>query len=327
MGGKRRHKDKKAKPKQKILQNSTETLTEQTKKCPTCGGPVQVEVTKKGNKVVHGKITAAIWDNLPPERPELLEHLKKEREGKRTLCILGTSPDNCNLAPWGEGLDMWAVNDAHRLGYMEPHIKEMTGWFQMHHRWRWMQSKEIPGSERMRYGGAHFDFLRAEDLKFPVYMQQHYEDIPRSVEYPIREATEDVLFKKIQRGFYWQRKYFTCSFAYMGLLAVWSRTPRGQEFFKHDGFERVEMYGVQLAQKIEYQMQKPSTEFWIGMMIASGMEVYLPENGYLLSGETYGYRFPHGNPSLGQIDEDNIGWWDWGDGLPDYGFKDKITWG
>jgi hypothetical protein len=222
---------------------------------------------------------------------------------------------------------MWAVNDAHRLGYMEPHFGDMTGWFQMHHRWRWMLSKEIPGSERLRYGIAHYEFLRDDSLTFPVYMQKHYEEIPRSVEYPIREATEDVLFKKIQRGFYWQRKYFTCSFAYMGLLAVWSRTPRGQEFFKHDGFDRVEMYGVQLAQKIEYQMQKPSTEFWIGMMIASGMEVYVPENGYLLSGETYGYRFPHGDAAVGQIDEENVGYWDWGDELPDFGFRDKISWG
>ena len=313
--------------KQKLIPKSTEPITSETKKCPTCGGDVNVLV-KDGHPEAKAKITAEIWNNLPPEKPDILAHLREVRKGKKTICLLGTSPDNCNLAPWGEGLDMWAVNDAHRLGFMEGKMGNITGWFQMHHRWRFMATKQIPGSERMRYGMDHWNFIRDESLKFPIYMQKKYEDVPRSVEYPLREVAEALLYKKIGRGKFWQKKYFTCTFAYMAAFVCWAHdTEEGKKFFGHNGWDRVELYGVQLAQQVEYMMQKPSTEFWLGMMIARGIEVYVPENGYLLSGETYGYRNPHGNPSLGQIDEDNVGYWDWGDGVPDWGFRDKMTWG
>jgi hypothetical protein len=292
----------------------------ETHRCPACNGPVAIreEEGKKPQIKVSG---AHLWENLKPEDPAVLEHLKKRREGKKTLCILGTSPDNCNLAPWGEGLDMWGVNDGHRLSYIEPHWNEITGWFQIHHRWRWTLNKEIEGSERLRYGQQHYEFLTAADLKFPIWMQREYEDVPRSVEYPFEEVVGQLTYKLLERGPSYLKKYFTSSFSYMMGLAL-------ADIPGFPGpYDRIELYGVQLAQQIEYMQQRPSTEFWIGLAVGRGVEVYVPGNSYVLSGETYGYRQPHGNPMIGQIDEDNVGYWDWDDGVPDWGIRDKISWG
>lgn len=295
---------------------------EETKRCPVCQGPIAIQKHSEDSKKVGITVSGAhLWENLKPESPELLAKLREDRKGKKTLCILGTSPDNCNLAPWGEGLDMWGVNDGHRLAYMEPRWNEITGWFQIHHRWRWTQHKEVPGSERLRYGQQHYEFLTAKDLTFPIWMQRHYEDVPRSVEYPFEEVVRQTTYKKIWRGANYLKKYFTCSFAYMMGLAL-SDIPGFP-----GPYDRVELYGVQLAQQIEYTMQRPSTEFWLGLAIGKGVEVYVPGNSYVLSGETYGYRFPHGDPTIGQFDEDNVGYWDWEDDVPDFGYRGKVTWG
>jgi hypothetical protein len=143
-------------------------------------------------------------------------------------------------------------------------------------------------------------------------MQRRYLGIPASVKFPLREVTEAVLCKKIGRGVGWQRKYYGCTFAYCIALAL------------YEGFERIELYGVELAQQIEYIMQRPSTEFWLGIAVGKGVEVYLPAMTRVLQGPMYGYRWPD-VPSAKRdkesisplsIDEDNVGIWDnYGDGM------------
>jgi hypothetical protein len=257
-----------------------------------------------------------LWQALPPENVEIISARMDQRQGKKTVVILGTSPDSCGLAPWNEpGIDeFWGLNDAHHLPFM--HMDKITKWFQLHQPWRY--KRPTP-----RYGAAHWEWMQRKQ-DFPIYMQRVDEDVPSSVEFPLYETAKKFLFSEnynqwlLGRGLSWQRKYYACSFSYMAALAYL------------EGFERVEMYGCELAQETEYYMQRPNTEFWIGLGVGLGVQFYVPAITRILQGVFYGYRYPtvqdfrqevvqrkekgtwekgSWEPGTSEVDEDNVGVW------------------
>lgn len=250
-------------------------------RCPTCGGHVWTQ--GKGSSVPKkstAKPTSLIpvdqqdlWKNLPPEQPDIVKARISQRLGKRTVVMVGTSPDNAGQTPWDEpGIEaFWSLNDAHHLPFM--HMDRVTAWFQLHHRWRF--TRRMP-----RYKIDHWAWLQ-EKHDFPVFMQKKYDDVPSSAVYPLKEITERYLSGMIGRGGFFQRKYYTCSFPYLIGLAMYL------------GFQRIEMYGIQLAQQIEYIMQRPCTEFWCGIAIGQGIQLYTPNNCNIMAGAMYGYRWPN----------------------------------
>jgi len=131
------------------------------------------------------------------------------------------------------------------------------------------------------------------DLSIPIYMMpepfagpgefkeafsQAYDDIPGSVTYPYWEIVEKYLgniHRQVEDQIF-VNEYFTSSFAFMCGLALYL------------GFERIEIYGFEMATETEYIYQKGSTEFWIGLA-SQHAEVYLPHKWTRLCyGELYG---------------------------------------
>ena len=96
-----------------------------------------------------------------------------------------------------------------------------------------------------------------------------------------------MFFKNFRKGEK-KVKYFTSSFAYfMGIALLEGRT----EEHKQAGikpFERIEIYGFEMSDDIEYVKQKACAEFWIGMAMGMGLEIYAPENCQLLWSALYG---------------------------------------
>lgn len=260
-----------------------------------------------------------LWANLPPESPRVqaartAQRWNKDGTKKKTLVVMGTSPDSCGLAPWDEeGIDeFWALNDAHNLSFMR--MDRITKWFQLHQPWRYRRPAP-------RYEIDHWEWLKLEH-PFPIYMQRVDPEVPSSVKYPIYELSREFLYNEdfgqwmIGRGIGWQRKYFSCSFSFIAAMAL------------HEGFQRIELYGVELAQKQEYIMQRPNTEFWLGLCIGRGVQVYVPDVTRVLKGVFYAYRYPSLNdvrqeiahakknnkkvkwePTDDMVDEDNVGEW------------------
>lgn len=139
------------------------------------------------------------------------------------------------------------------------------------------------------------------DLSIPIYMipdpfpenpedypeafSQCWDDIPNSQVFPYYEIVEKYLgnvHRQIGKGTDedpWAiilNEYFTSSFAYMCSLALYL------------GFERIEIYGFEMATETEYLYQKGSTEFWIGVA-SQHAEVYLPNLWTrLCKGQLYG---------------------------------------
>lgn len=132
------------------------------------------------------------------------------------------------------------------------------------------------------------------DFSVPIYMMpepfagpdeyqeafsEAYDDVPGSETYPYWEIVEKYL-GNIHRQYEDDQiiinEYFTSSFAFMCGLALLL------------GFERIEVYGFEMATETEYIYQKGSTEFWIGIA-SQHAEVFLPHRRTrLLYGELYG---------------------------------------
>jgi len=259
-----------------------------------------------------------LWQNLPPEAPEVVSSRIAQREGKTTVVILGTSPDTCGLVPWYEdGIDeLWALNDAHHLPFMQ--MDKVTAWFQLHQPWRYRRPSP-------RYGAAHWEFLQ-EKHSFPIYTQRVDEEIPSSVEFPLYEIAKEFLWSDDQRGWLlgrgsgFQRKYFACSFSFMAGLAFlkWKRGDWGDKPL------RIEMYGCELAQKKEYVMQRPNTEFWVGLGIGMGVQFYVPAITKILQGVFYAYRYPSVQDLRNEIAQQKAdGTWDERNWEPPEGTEDE----
>jgi len=174
----------------------------------------------------------------------------------KKVAIVGCSQSKM-LAPFGdEEFEIWGVNNLY------PHIPRATRWFEIH-------NIEKKGD----------DYYRREDIKFrgqvvktylekmgrwcqerncPVYMQQVWDIVPTSVQYPLG----DIL--NVFGG------YFTNTVSYMLALAIYEQ------------FEEIHVYGVDMAVDTEYHHQRPSCEYFLGVAVGRGIKVYIPAEADLL---------------------------------------------
>jgi len=53
-------------------------------------------------------------------------------------------------------------------------------------------------------------------------------------------------------------------------------------------FDRIEIYGFEMASNDEYVEQKACSEFWIGLAMGLGIEIYLPPTCIMMFSELYG---------------------------------------
>lgn len=99
----------------------------------------------------------------------------------------------------------------------------------------------------------------------PIYMQQHWDDIPSSVAYPL-EAIKDSVFKGFPRAS-WdaQRDWYNSSPAYMIAMAI------------HEGATTIGLYGIDVLDDSEFMLERPCLEYLIGLAVGRGIEVVIPE--------------------------------------------------
>ena len=256
--------------------------------------PPNADVVTKGaisGSMIPPDLSLRRWRGLRPENPMDVQARILMRKGKKTWVCMGTSPDSCGLAPWNaEGIDEWiGLNDAHQLAFM--HMDKITRWCQVHQKWRYMRKNP-------RYDIDHWAWLQKKH-PFPIYMQRHDPEVPSSVPIPLREISERFLAGKYTRGIAYQRILeMGSTFSYIIPMAIM------------EGAQRIEFYGVELAQEVEYMEQRPSTEFWMGIAGAHGVEIHVPKVTRVLKANFYGYDHPKPETvEQAKILEDNVGDW------------------
>lgn len=247
-------------------------------RCPVCGHPVRMMM--RDGKHLDRYVPAVMQDGWQGETLQFVDDvtaskLKKLRKGKKTVAFVGMSPTSCTLAPFEDkNVEIWAMNEMHNWKW----LKRADRWFQIHDTRIWKRDL----AKRNVYG--HREWLQENPLDIPIYMQYWNEKVPRSIAYPLQDVCTK-FFKNVRRGDA-KIKYFTSTFAYMMGIALL------------DGFERIELYGFEMAANDEFIEQKGCGEFWIGLAMGLGIEVYLPPDSILLWSNLYGG------------DEQGAGWMD-----------------
>lgn len=115
-----------------------------------------------------------------------------------------------------------------------------------------------------------------------VYMQKKYDEVPKSVEYPLEKVL--ALVKNVQMVINGKQKdfrYFSSSpdFAMALVAEMWKR---GQKY------KRVEVWGIELELESEYQYQRTGFAFWTGYLAALGIKVI--HHNSVFDAPMYGYE-------------------------------------
>lgn len=176
---------------------------------------------------------------------------------RTTVAIVGSHPDTRGQFDFERtDCDVWVFNEALK----EEWCKRADGVFQMHKPviWRSTQNRNDP---------KHYEWLQSNQ-DVTVYMTDRYDDVPRSVCYPLEGILE---------RFPTTRQYFTSSVSYALALAI------------YEGYERIEVYGVEMETGTEYGHQRVGVAYWIGVADGMGIDLEFYSDKFFVS-PLYGYQ-------------------------------------
>lgn len=109
----------------------------------------------------------------------------------------------------------------------------------------------------------------AEKHNCDIYMQEKFPEIPKSVKFPLAELDKHF------------RRYYTNSISYQLALAI------------IEGYGNIQLFGVHFATNSEYEYERPSLEYYLGIAEAMGISVYIPSGCEILKPKRlYGYENP-----------------------------------
>lgn len=177
----------------------------------------------------------------------------KEGERRKKVAIVGFSESSRHLAPYNDPeWEIWAMNQLYR------HIPRATRWWEMHKYPDYLTIDQVPGTD---YAGW------LNKCPIPVYMVDRRDDVPNSIRFPIEDMVETF------------GDYFYSTISYMIALAI------------VEGFETIGLWGIDLAHESEYEYQKPSAEYLLGIARGRGINLVIPQQSALLKGlYRYGYQ-------------------------------------
>lgn len=296
--------------------------------CPLCANPTHMKVNKEGAVEVGASTdrpssstgeTKHAYPHHIREHPMIIRERMKQRQGKKTIVMMGTHGRSGPLAPWNEaGIEeWWGLNDSNVI--FEEKMPRFSRWFQIHHRWRFTR-------RQTRFDKDHWKWLQKSEVP-QIYMQRHFADVPNSVKFPLREVSELLINDKLPRGAGYVQQYYASTFSYMLGLVIYEKLTGVNDW------DRIEIYGCELEQiETEYFQQRPGMEWWLGQCAAHGIEVYFPHNTFIAFAQnvfpgkienypgymTYGYDSPSKaealarNEPLGEdpTEENLVGTWE-----------------
>lgn len=180
------------------------------------------------------------------------------RTGKNTVALVGFSMSTRHLVPYEDtATEIWGINDAYKTANF---MKRWDRWFQIH------PLDYLATQDNSPRDAEHIEWLK-QPHDFPIYMHEHYKDMPASVPYPLNDVCKML-----------RKRYITSSFGFMMGLAML------------EGFQRIELYGFDMKTFSEYAHQKPNTEWMIGLAEGRGFDVLIPPQSTLCKGPIYGYE-------------------------------------
>ncbi len=191
---------------------------------------------------------------------ESREDLTQPREGKK-VALLGFA-ESWKEAPFADPtIEVWGLNELWK------YLPRWNRWFELHDaETLGVTKRDLTEGEQKR----HLEWLTRQPADKPIYMQRAFVQsgqFPGAVEYPL-----DAMCARFGR-------YFTSTIGYMLALAI------------SEGYTWIGLYGIDLASDVEYQQQRPNTEYLIGLARGMGITVEIaPSAALLKAGHLYGYE-------------------------------------
>jgi len=169
----------------------------------------------------------------------------------KKVAIVGTAMTHKD-APYSDpSWEIWGLNDHWN------NMPRATRWFEVNYEaCKIAKVSHQPDMTRM-------DWLKK--CPIPVYMEEKYPEVPMSVRFPYED-----IFNYICDMDPCGRDYLTNSVSYMIAMAI------------YEGFDEISLYGVDMAVGSEYEKQRPSCEFFIGVAKGLGIKLYIPDQSDLL---------------------------------------------
>jgi hypothetical protein len=192
--------------------------------------------------------------------------------------------------------EFWGVNNLY--GVPLPGAK-FTRWFEIHNIWFDNNIKKL-----LRRGDNDFRGQKVEEymkglaaLNIPIYMQQFWPDlVPNSVQYPLAEMLN---YFAVEKGLGRDARYLTNTISLEIALAI------------YEGFKDIHVYGVDMSVGTEYEKQRPSCEFWLGLAKGMGINIHVPDEADLMKTRfIYGFEEPLQNEftkKLKKLKKDMLG--------------------
>jgi len=184
------------------------------------------------------------------------------------IALVGTAPSSRMLAPFNDpSWTIWACSP----GNMNV-LPRVDIWFELHGNLHW--------PENQSYGAPYVDWLRR--LTIPVMMQNN-QYVPNAVVFPMEQMVNE-----------FGRDFFTSSFAWMMAKAI------------ADGAKEIALFGIDMASRDEYILQRPGFYFFKHLAEQRGIKVSAPnESDIMQPPGLYGYSdvTPFGRKLLARTTE------------------------
>lgn len=168
------------------------------------------------------------------------------------VALIGTAPSSRMLAPFNDlSWKIWACSP----GNMKV-LPRVDAWFEIHGNLLWPECRH--------YGEPYIEWLKQQP--FPVYMQDQ-SFVPNALTFPKEELVEE-----------FGRDFFTSSFAWMMAFAM------------KQGAKEMALYGIDMASRDEYILQRPGFFHFRSIAKQRGIKVTAPnESDIMQSPGLYGY--------------------------------------
>ncbi len=186
------------------------------------------------------------------EQPPAPADWRQALDPRKKIAIVGTAPDSMLLAPYAD--PSWQVWVCNTMG-MGQFVPRWEACFDPH-------SYDYAGDPYWKDYNAWLCQPRGK----PLLTRRQVPEWPDSIAYPVEEITQKY------------GRYFTSSASWMLALAI--------EF----GAEHIGLWGVNMAHDTEFQQQRPSCEFLVGIAVGKGIAVTIPAQSDLLK-TSYLYGF------------------------------------
>lgn len=209
-----------------------------------------------GNTVEHEPIP---WPGYGPQpytlssiQPAEVIPIVQPAPQPRKIAIIGTAPSSRDLAPYGDlSWEIWACSPGNQNV-----IPRVNRWYEIH--------ANLMDPDKKHYGAPYIEWLKQKSQEgvFPdgLWMQDH-EDWVQAERYGIPGV----------KAFPWQHLvrefgpyFFTSTFAWCMAQAI------------SEGVQEIALYGVDMASRDEYILQRPGGHFFLWECKKRGIKVSIP---------------------------------------------------